>query len=1193
MTKHDGIKKPLFSAVVSLLLCFSMLLGTTFAWFTDSVTSAGNIIQSGSLDIEMYWAEGKEDPATVAWNDASEGAIFDYDKWEPGYAEVRHIKIENNGTLALAYKIAIVANGEVSDLSDVIDVYYLDPAAQITDRDQLTDDKKLGTLTDVLANLAATGTGALAKGESDTVTLALKMQEGAGNEYQEKSIGSSFSVQLLATQLSSEFDSFGDDYDAVAVFPKTVIRFSAKKSFDSSVDTATGETINNMVVGDNTADIFADVPAGVKVADGQDGFTLSVNTMKNSEANVTLADGEVTTSLDVHVGGLASDNTVPVQVTLKGLVKPGLNDNNIKLYHVENGATVQMTHVALAELDAHNEFYYNAATGDVIVSMASFSEVMLAVESDGHWHGEVATAFNNTTITENTGTEADPWIIANASQLAYFRDIVDGKAEWDGDPTFKGQYVKLACDIILNHHGETRNQFDPIGWGYDNKAYNAGGADGKVFMGTFDGDSHGIHGLWQNGWDLQTKTGTDYTYTNCGFGLFASAKDATIKNLEIKHANVTVECVEAGLVVGLAQGNCTFENLMVYSSHIANYQRPAGGVVGEVSPRFENGVAQDSIVKFINVHVGSSCTVGSLWGDFDTPCGGVIGAYWDDAGKTEVQMDSVDVSCVLDVYNDVTAAYQWYAYRRAGMLIGNTDRATTDTNGRTVATAPFLTVLDLNNDSESECIVIYDYWRDYKYCQFTNQKDAQGNDLWYNDYPWVRIQASQYNGAYSNPRYGHPVDNAGVTVTNDNHEHQTGDACHEYIPFDQLYGGGQGVYGGNAHIGNGVTIGKYVVVYMIGDEIHDVKYVADNVDPFDDFLELEEGYDWVDMNGVHYTKDGNNKIPVGNTTDYVLYKNNKTQRMIRFVDARGFVVSEQLLPNISKNSASESDYKTFYEGLVTNKTLAIPDVPHIDGYVGVWPEWWKVIKEVDEDPNKGKNHDVAVHAVYTIVYEGDTGTDDKNEIVILDETNDMGDLFTMISQGKSVVMYKPLSGNIGNASKVKFATVTTEDDRNKISGWVSPHARLDLDSYEFTYENDSNANKDWTLFTINEGASLTIGGGINGSGKLSFVFNTLNGNASPTLFHLVHNANTDAVSALHLERGVTIEMKFKDGLIDDANLKNENIETLITGHAHAEGTESQHHPGIKVEIVKETIDGAVYDVIRIVCTSYTTFIGNV
>ena len=1163
MTKHDSIKKPLFSAVVSLLLCFSMLLGTTFAWFTDSVTSAGNIIQSGSLDIEMYWAEGKEDPTTVVWNDASEGAIFDYDKWEPGYAEVRHIKIENNGTLALAYKIAIVANGEVSDLSDVIDVYYLDPAAQITDRDQLTDDKKLGTLTDVLANLAATGTGALAKGESDTVTLALKMQEGAGNEYQEKSIGSSFSVQLLATQLSSEFDSFGDDYDAVAVFPKTVIRFSAKKSFDSSVDTATGETINNMVVGDNTADIFADVPAGVKVADGQDGFTLSVNTMKNSEANVTLADGEVTTSLDVHVGGLASDNTVPVQVTLKGLVKPGLNDNNIKLYHVENGATVQMTHVALAELDAHNEFYYNAATGDVIVSMASFSEVAVVADTVVHWDG-----LSDDEFAGGDGTANKPYLIANASQLAYFRDLVDG------GKTFKGEYVKLAGDIILNHHGETRNQFDPIGWGYDNAAYNRDGVAGKVFMGTFDGGEydangkvigrHGIHGLWQNGWDLQDPDNdgvqdADYTYTNCGFGLFASVKDATIKNLEIKHANVTVECVEAGLVVGLAQGNCTFQNLYVYSSHIANYQRPAGGVVGEVSPRFENGVAQDSTVTFDNVHVGSSCTVGSLWGDFDTPCGGVIGAYWDDAGKTRVHMKDVDVSCVLDVYNDVTAAYQWYAYRRAGMLIGNTDQPPADGKNAKVATADFLTC--------ENCIVIYDYWRDYKYCQFTNDNNPGKG------YPWVRIQASQYNGAYSNPRYGHPVDNAGVTVTNDNHQHKAGDTCHEYIPFNQLYGGGQGVYGQPAH--PGVTIGKYVVVYMIGDEIHDVKYVADNAEAFNDFLELESGYDWVDMYGNHYVKGGETKISAGNTTDYVLYKNTINTRMIRFVDARGFVVSEQLLPNINKNNASESDYKTFYEGKLT-----IPEVPHIDGYVGVWPEWWKIIMQTPAD------QDVAVHAVYTIVYEGDTGTDDKGEIVILDETNDMGDIFTFISQGKSVVMYKPLSGTIGNASKVQFATTAATAETATVEGWVSAHARLDLDANEFIYANSSSANKDWSLFKINEGASLTIGGGINGSGKLSFVFNSLNGNAKPALFKLEHNASTDAVSTLHLERGVTIEMKFKKSL--NIDLSHDNIETLITGHSHPEGTEEQYHPGIDVQVVEE----GDYDVIRIVCTSYTTFVGN-
>ena len=80
MKKNHTMKRSLTVSVISLILCVSMLLGTTFAWFTDSVTSAGNIIQSGTLDIEMFWADGKEDPATVAWNDASEGAIFDYDK---------------------------------------------------------------------------------------------------------------------------------------------------------------------------------------------------------------------------------------------------------------------------------------------------------------------------------------------------------------------------------------------------------------------------------------------------------------------------------------------------------------------------------------------------------------------------------------------------------------------------------------------------------------------------------------------------------------------------------------------------------------------------------------------------------------------------------------------------------------------------------------------------------------------------------------------------------------------------------------------------------------------------------------------------------------------------------------------------------------------------------------------------------
>ena len=213
MFKMKGTKRSLLMSVLALLLCVSMLIGSTFAWFTDSVTSAGNIIKSGKLDVEMYWAEGTEDPASATWSDAAAGAIFDYDKWEPGYTEVRHIKIENKGTLALKYQLNILPTGEVSKLADVIDVYFIDPAAKVTDRAALEGAKKLGTLTDVLAGMETSTVGTLDANKEVTVTLALKMQEAAGNEYQELSIGSPFSVQLLATQLTAEEDSFGPDYD--------------------------------------------------------------------------------------------------------------------------------------------------------------------------------------------------------------------------------------------------------------------------------------------------------------------------------------------------------------------------------------------------------------------------------------------------------------------------------------------------------------------------------------------------------------------------------------------------------------------------------------------------------------------------------------------------------------------------------------------------------------------------------------------------------------------------------------------------------------------------------------------------------------------------------------------------------------------------------------------------------------------
>ena len=222
--KKQSVRRTLVMSVLALTLCIAMLAGSTFAWFTDSVVSGNNIIKTGTLDIDMQWADGKEDPATATWNDASTGAIFNYDLWEPGYTEVRHVKIINKGTLALQYQLQIAAEGEVSDLADVIDVYFLDSATQITGREALPAAKCIGTLSQVLDGISNNAQGVLLPGENGmpntaSVTIALKMQESAGNEYQDKAIGSSFSVKLFATQYTYEEDSFDKEYDKDAKLP--------------------------------------------------------------------------------------------------------------------------------------------------------------------------------------------------------------------------------------------------------------------------------------------------------------------------------------------------------------------------------------------------------------------------------------------------------------------------------------------------------------------------------------------------------------------------------------------------------------------------------------------------------------------------------------------------------------------------------------------------------------------------------------------------------------------------------------------------------------------------------------------------------------------------------------------------------------------------------------------------------------
>ena len=217
MTNLKATRRALLGSVIALILCFSMLLGTTLAWFSDSVTSVNNIIKSGTLDVKFEWANGIEDPDSLsaAYIDIEadgQNVIYgDTVLWEPGYADAKHFRISNVGNLALKYQLRIIPNfteAKYLKLAEVIDVYYIGDATEpVTSRSVLSDNNKIGTLLDVMNSIYVEDQylGDLKADEKDIVTVVLKMQETAGNEFQNKAF-TGVGITVCAVQGNAVID---------------------------------------------------------------------------------------------------------------------------------------------------------------------------------------------------------------------------------------------------------------------------------------------------------------------------------------------------------------------------------------------------------------------------------------------------------------------------------------------------------------------------------------------------------------------------------------------------------------------------------------------------------------------------------------------------------------------------------------------------------------------------------------------------------------------------------------------------------------------------------------------------------------------------------------------------------------------------------------------------------------------------
>ncbi len=203
--KLKSKKSALLMSFTSLLLCFAMLAGSTFAWFTDTASTAVNKIQSGTLKVDIQnKARESLRGKTLRWvvnGQISENNVL----WEPNCTyELESFEIVNQGNLALKYQITI--NGVTGDAKLLEAIKF---TAKI-DGEEIDLDRLSGA---ILPKDAAVkdATKEVVK-ETKLITISGHMKEKAGNEYQGLSIDG-IGITVVATQYTYEYDSKDNLYD--------------------------------------------------------------------------------------------------------------------------------------------------------------------------------------------------------------------------------------------------------------------------------------------------------------------------------------------------------------------------------------------------------------------------------------------------------------------------------------------------------------------------------------------------------------------------------------------------------------------------------------------------------------------------------------------------------------------------------------------------------------------------------------------------------------------------------------------------------------------------------------------------------------------------------------------------------------------------------------------------------------------
>lgn len=408
MTKRNT-KNALISSVLALILCFSMLLGTTFAWFTDSVESATNIIAAGNLDIELYHTNSADNRENVS----GDTKLFDDvtpSLWEPGAMAYEQFEVANEGTLALKYQFALnVANATVINgvsFAQMLKVAVVEEGFVYTraNVEAIEEWQTLSTFT-LSGNLEAK--------KNDVFGVVIWWQPNENdnvfnmnNENKGKTVSVEVGVTLKAAQLMSEEDSFGNSYDGGTEWYGTV-DYSWYNTTDTELTISSAEQLAGLaaIVNGTAKDIAIDSFAGKTITLGSN---INLNNLEWTPIGSAYADhgfmgnfdGNGKTISNLYIGNIKTDADGYAYAGLFGVTEGEKdNENYIKDLTIENVTINTTGHITAAAIAYP---YYTTlenitVCGDIAIKGGDYTSGALA-------YTRRCTTASNVTVAGNAGS---------------------------------------------------------------------------------------------------------------------------------------------------------------------------------------------------------------------------------------------------------------------------------------------------------------------------------------------------------------------------------------------------------------------------------------------------------------------------------------------------------------------------------------------------------------------------------------------------------------------------------------------------------------------------------------------------------------------------------------------------------------------------------------------------------------------